>query len=403
MIPDIRKKINSEFTDAKYSAFIHELNTTYKYAVEFRPAETPVFLTKDVKRQLVEACSDIVGQLQTEQFKKHSCAAIPEGLSVPNETPHPVFLQIDFGICTDAHGNFIPQLIELQGFPSLYGYQAFLNDTIRKHFPIPPTYGASFNGFVRESYEKLLREVIVGDSDPAHVVLLEIEPERQKTRIDFVIMERMLGIRTVCLTKVIKRGKQLFYHNDGKEIRIERIYNRVIFDELIRKKIRSEFTLTDDVDVHWVGHPNWYFRVSKQTLPLLRGRYVPECHFVNELDDYPSDLHNYVLKPLYSFAGIGVDIDVRKEKLDRLTDKSQYLLQRKVEYADLIATPDGYAKAEVRMMFVWPEGPNAATGLEKGPILVKNLVRLSKGRMMGVDFNKYKTWVGSTIAYHEPL
>ncbi|MFA5832764.1 MAG: hypothetical protein WDA22_04715 [Bacteroidota bacterium] len=393
MIPEIRQKINAEFTDAKYQSFVHELNSTYQYPTEFRTAETPIFLTKDVKRQLIEACNEIVTQLQTEQFTNHAANAIPAGLSVPNETSHPIFLQIDFGICKDAKGNFIPQLIELQGFPSLYGYQAFLNDTIRKHFSIPPTYGASFNGFVRASYENLLRDVIVGDSDPKNVVLLEIEPEKQKTRIDFAVMEKMLGIQTVCLTKVKKHGKQVFYIENGKEIRIERIYNRVIFDELERKKVQSEFRFTDEADVHWVGHPNWYFRISKHTLPFLKSKYVPICYFVNDLKEYPNDLQNYVLKPLYSFAGLGVDINVTKEKLDALVDKSQYLLQRKVEYAELINTPDGFSKAEVRMMFIWQEKPT----------LVKNLVRLSKGAMMGVDFNKNKTWVGSTIAYHEAL
>ncbi len=393
MIPEIRKHLNAEYTDAKYQSFVHELNSTYQYPTDFRPAETPIFLTRDVKRQLVEACGEIVAQLQTAEFTRHSTTAIPNGLSVPNETPHPTFLQIDFGICKDVHGNFIPQLIELQGFPSLYGYQAFLNDTIRKHFAIPPAYGASFNGFVRQTYEHLLRDVIVADADPKLVVLLEIEPEQQKTRIDFAVMERMLGIKILCLTKVKKRGTKLFYSENGLDIPIERIYNRVIFDELERKQVQSEFKFTDEVDVRWVGHPNWYFRISKHTLPFLKSRYVPECRFLSDVKEYPADLQNYVLKPLYSFAGLGVDIDVTKEKLDAISDRSQYLLQRKVEYAELIQTPDGFSKAEVRMMFVWQEKP----------ILVKNLVRLSKGRMMGVDFNKNKTWVGSTIAYHEPI
>lgn len=393
MIPEIRKQINASFTEAKYQAFIHELNSTYKYPADFRSAETPVFLTKDITKQLVDACDEIVTQLRTPEFRNHAQESIPNGLSVPSESEHPIFLQIDFGICKDQNGNFIPQLIELQGFPSLYGYQAFLNDTTRKHYDIPENYGASFNGYVRETYEQLLRDVIVKNSDPKNVVLLEIEPEKQKTRIDFAIMEKMLGIRTVCLTKVKKRGKKLFYSEDGKEIPIERIYNRVIFDELERKNIKTEFTFTDDVDVHWVGHPNWYFRISKHTLPFLKSKYVPHCYFASDLKEYPEDLQQYVLKPLYSFAGLGVDIDVTKEKLDALKDKSQYLLQRKVEYADLIETPDGFSKAEVRMMFIW----------NQKPILVKNLVRLSKGRMMGVDFNKNKTWVGSTIAYHEPV
>ncbi len=393
MIPHIRKQINEEFTDARYQAFLRDLNTRYKYPTDFRSAETPIFLPVELTRHLVKGAEEIVAQLRTPEFRQHAATAIPPGRSVPNESDHPVFLQVDFGICRDENGNLFPQLIELQGFPSLYGYQAFLNDMTRKHYSIPPGYAAAFNGYVRETYNDLLRDVIVGRSDPRNVVLLEIEPEQQKTRIDFAIMEEMLGIRTVCLTKVKKRGKALFYSEGGKEIRIERIYNRVIFDELERKQISAEFRFTDELDVEWVGHPNWYFRISKHTLPFLKSAYVPECRFVSDRQIDPGELHRYVLKPLYSFAGLGVDIDVTAEKLAALSDPAQFLLQRKVEYADVIETPDGFAKAEIRMMYIWKERP----------ILVKNLVRLSKGKMMGVDFNKNKTWVGSSIAYHEPL
>jgi hypothetical protein len=397
MIPEIRRRINDEFSDERYAAFIKDLNTTYKYPTDFRSAETPIFLSRELASHLVTGAEELVAQLQTPEFTRHAAGSIPAGLHVPNETEHPVFLQVDFGICKAEDGSYIPQLIELQGFPSLYGYQAFLNDTTRKHYSIPPTYAAAFNGYVRETYTDLLREVIIGDADVQNVILLEIEPEKQKTRIDFAIMDEMLGIRTVCLTKVKKRGRALFYDRDGVETPIRRIYNRVIFDELQRKGIVADFNFTDELDVHWVGHPNWYFRISKHTLPFLKSRYVPECHFVSDLSVYPDDLDRYVLKPLYSFAGLGVDIDVTREKLDALHDRTQFLLQRKVDYADLIETPEGFAKAEVRMMFIWPETPGSK------PILVKNLVRLSKGRMMGVDFNKNKTWVGSCIAYHEPV
>lgn len=393
MIPEIRARLIAEHSEERYAAFLRELDTTYRFTTDFRTAETPIFLTRDVKRMLIEACSEIVAQLRTPAFRTHAADAIPTGLSVPGETDHPTFLQIDFGLCRAEDGSVIPQLIELQGFPSLYGYQAHLNDTIRKHFPIPPGYGASFNGFVRDSYEHLLRDVIVGKEDPKNVVLLEIDPEHQKTRIDFAVMERMLGIRIVDLMSVKKRGRSLSYTENGKEIPIRRIYNRVIFDELQRKGLQPEFRFQDEIDAEWVGHPNWYFRISKHTLPFLKSRYVPDCRLLSAIDEYPSDLSRYVLKPLYSFAGLGVDIDVTKEKLDAVKDRSNYLLQRKVEYVDLIQTPDGYSKAEIRMMFLW----------DKEPLLVKNLVRLSQGKMMGVDFNKNKTWVGSTIAYHEAL
>lgn len=393
MIPEIRTNINAEYTESKYNDFVHELNSTYKYPTDFRAAETPIFLPRELRNHLVAACDDILEQIQTQEYIRHSSSAVPSNISVPNETDHPAFIQIDFGICKDANGNLLPQLIELQGFPSLYGYQAFLNDTIRKHFSIPPTFGASFNGFVRETYEELLRSVIVGTKDPSNVVLLEIEPEKQKTRIDFAVMEKMLGIRTVCLTKIIKRGKELYYNDSGNNIRIDRIYNRVIVDELERSGIRSAFHFNDDVHVEWAGHPHWYFKLSKHTLPFLKGRYVPECSFVTDHAYDDNNLHNTVLKPLFSFAGLGVDIDVTKQKLASLHHPHNYILQRKVEYADVIKTPDGFSKAEIRMMIIW----------DTKPVLVKNLVRLSQGKMMGVDFNRNKRWVGSTIAYHEAI
>jgi hypothetical protein len=99
---------------------------------------------------------------------------------------------------------------------------------------------------------------------------------------------------------------------------------------------------------------------------------------------------------LYSFAGEGVEVDVTKEMLDKITSSSNlpagqdYILQKKIEYAPLVETPDGFAKAEIRMMFIWNDKP----------LLVNNLVRMSKGKMMGVAFNKDKTWVGSSLAYH---
>ena len=100
-------------------------------------------------------------------------------------------------------------------------------------------------------------------------MLLEIEPEKQKTRVDFAATERLLGIRAICVTKIKKRGGKLFYDRDGRAVRIERIYNRVIFDELVRRPdLDLAFRFQDDLDVTWVGHPNWYFRVSKHSSPM---------------------------------------------------------------------------------------------------------------------------------------
>lgn len=399
MIPELRKQFNNNFTENIYNEFLTDLNTGLKYPTDFRVCETPLFISEQLNNDLINACSDIVNQIQTDDFIKRSGDAVPANLEIPNETKIPHFLQIDFAIATE-NGRLIPKLIELQAFPSLYGYQWYFDKVLRKHFYIPPGFTAFFNEFEEKSYSDLLRNVIVGDSDPENVILLEIHPEEQKTRIDFAATEKLVGIKTVCLTNIIKRGNKLFYQSNGKDIPIERIYNRVIFDELDRKGLNFNFNLQDDLDVYWTSHPNWFFKISKFSLPQLKGKNVPECYFLSELKDYPNDLHNFVLKPLFSFAGLGVDISVTKEKLDAIKNKENYILQRKIEYAPLLETPDGYSKVEIRMMFLWPEERYSNNTDGNGPILVNNLIRTSKGKMMGVDFNKNKTWVGSSIAYH---
>jgi hypothetical protein len=230
----------------------------------------------------------------------------------------------------------------------------------------------------------------VNGCDPEQVVLLEIEPEAQKTRPDFAATERLLGVRSVDVRAVGERGGRLSYRHDGREVPIRRLYNRVIFDELVRRGLPREPLFTEPLDVTWVGHPNWYFKISKFSLPFLTGPHCPPAHFVSELEQVPEDLGSYVLKPLFSFAGLGVEIDVTPERLRALERPDEWILQRKVAYAPAIETPDGPAKAEIRMMFLWTDRPR----------LVNNLVRMSKGAMMGVDFNKEKTWVGSSVAYH---
>lgn len=390
MVAELRKNYNSRYTDSAFEAFNNDLNSILKYPADFRVCETPLFLSETLTRDLVTACDDIIRQIRTDEFAKYSSNAIPEVLAVPNQDGHPKFLQIDFAITKDADGNFIPKLIELQGFPSLYAFQYYLPLVIRRHFDIPDELTPYFSGFDDDSYISHLKHIIVGDADPENVILLEIEPEKQKTRIDFAATEELTGISTVCITKVKKRGNKLYYEKNGREIPVERIYNRVIYDELKRKGPDYGFRFVDELDVTWVGHPNWFFKISKNTLPFLKSKYVPSSAFLSNLSAYPDDLSKYILKPLYSFAGLGVEMDFDKARLDSITDRSNYILQEKIEYVPLIETPDGYSRVELRMMYLW----------DNEPLLVNNLLRTSKGAMMGVDFNKNKTWVGSSCAFH---
>jgi hypothetical protein len=394
MDPELRSRFNADFTPEKYAALLRCVNETEEWPADFRIAETPIFLTREFTDDVAGAANALVDLTRTREFALHSASAIPSGLEVPGESAHPNFLVVDFGICLEG-GRLIPRLIELQAFPSLFGFQLLALHCLRKAYPaIPRDWTSSFGGMTDDGYIDILRRTIIGNANPENVILLEIEPEKQKTRIDFAATRTLLGIHPVCVTKLKKEGRELLYERDGREVRVERIYNRVIFDELIRRPdLELSFRFQDDLDVQWVGHPNWYFRISKHSLPFLKTEHTSPAFFA---DAFPTDerLADYVLKPLYSFAGLGVDMDPTPEKLAALEKPPEWILQKKVQYAEFVPTPEGpKSKAEIRMMFVWPEG-------ERDPTLVNNLIRMSQGKMMGVDFNKEKTWVGSSIALH---
>ncbi|MCB0531368.1 MAG: hypothetical protein H6574_25030 [Lewinellaceae bacterium] len=399
MHPVFRKQFNAAFTPEKYQALLQTMNTEFGEPVTFRVAEAPVFVPKFLKDKILRAVDDIVAVLTRPDFRTLSKDAIPKHLWVPNEAVHPKFLQFDFGICRDADGSLTPQLIELQGFPSLYFYQHLLAQGYRRHFDLPEDFHHLFGGIDSEQYLDLLRQVIIADAKPENVILLEVEPEKQNTRIDFWGTRKYLGLKVLCLSKVKRSGRELYYIDDeGRKVPIQRMYNRVIFDELEKRAdLPREWDMFEEVDAEWVGHPNWFFRISKHTLPLLKSEFVPETHFLSELKSPPADLENWVLKPLYSFSGQGVKVNVTREDLETIEEPSNFILQRKVEYISGIETviPNEPAKCEIRMMMLWEPD------WEK-PVLVNNLIRISKGEMVGVRYNMGKEWVGSSVGFFEP-
>ena len=393
MIKDLRKHYNQSFTAEKYERFLQSIENVHQHMPTFRIAETPVFIPDDLKSRLLNACNDIQKLISRPDFKELTKDAIKNSsLKVSAEDEHTQFLQMDFGITVNEQGELFPQLIELQGFPSLYFFQILLSRAFKDNFDIPEEMTTHPDGSSTEEYIQLLRKVIVGEHDPKNVILLEIEPEKQNTAIDFLVTSRYLNIKILCITELRKKGKKLYYlDEEGNEVQVERIYNRVIFDELDKREdLKREFYFRDEVDVEWIGHPAWFFRISKYILPLFDSSYVPKTYYLEDLKDYPKDLENFVLKPLYSFAGSGIQLDVTKEDLDKIENRGNYILQKKVEYAPVIETPSEPAKCEIRMMMVWEKGK------AEGKV-VNNLVRLTKGRMVGVKFNKNKDWVGASV------
>ncbi len=395
MIKAIREKYNSLFTEEQYQAFLKSLDSEYIHPVGFAVPETPMFVDKKLKQKIIAAGEQIIDIICQPDFKARTEKAIPPQYFVKNENDHSHFLCIDFGICRDENGELTPQLIELQGFASLFVWEAVIAKKYKEFFYCPENFSAYFNGLNEQSYIELLRKVLIGTHTVENVVLMDIKAQEQKTRIDFYATERALGITIICLSDIIQIGKKLYYLKDGKETEIKRIYNRLIFDDLeANQDLKYEVNLFDDLDVEWIAHPNWFYRISKYTMPFLKSDFVPETTFLNEIKSIPTDLENYVLKPLFSFSGMGVIIDVTPEDINNIKDKENWILQRKVQYADAVLAPVGGVKCEIRLMYLWPDG-------DARPTLAVNLARMSRGKMIGVRYNKGLTWVGGNIAFFE--
>ena len=391
MIPSYRQDFNSRFTPEKYERLRREMTSRCGIEVPFALCETPCFFPHALVERMGEDGKALIRQLvENPEYRERSEASIPAKFRVPNELPHPMFIQVDFGLVRDSAGELQPKLVELQAFPSLYAYQPVLAQAYVDVFALDRKLCYFLSGLDSPSYQRLLRDAIVAGHDPANVVLMEVHPEEQKTRPDFLLTEKLLGIRTVCITKIRKQERQLFYEDGGKQIPIERIYNRTIVDELERKGVALPFDFRDELDVEWAGHPNWYFRMSKYSIPFLKNPSVPRTWFLDQLTEVPADLENFVLKPLYSFAGLGVVIAPSRADIDAIpaAKRNEYILQERLNFTPVVETPHGTTKVELRIMYVWLR--------ELVPVLT--IVRMGRGLMMGVDQNKNMAWVGSSAA-----
>jgi hypothetical protein len=389
MIPSLRHEFNSKYKAEKYPELLRLLAERCGVPIGFRVSETPCFLPLELLERMAADGKELIRQLvESPEYRARSEESIPAEFKVPNESAHPMFIQVDFGLVRDTSGTLQPKLVELQAFPSLYAYQPVLARTFVDVYGLDGKLRYLLSGLEPASYLKLLRRAIVGDCDPENVILMEIDPEHQKTLPDFLLTEKLLGIRTVDIRAIKKEGTHLYWEWDGKQVPIHRIYNRAIVDELERKGVKLGFDFRDELQVEWAGHPNWYFRISKYSIPYLKHPSVPKTWFLDQMERVPEDLENYALKPLYSFAGLGVVIAPTKEDVAAVPAerRSQYILQERLHFEPVIETPFGATKVEVRVMYVWVH--------ELTPVLT--ILRMGRGLMMGVDHNRNMEWVGSS-------
>lgn len=388
MIPDLRERFNAQFTPEKYAGFLSRLEAATGTPVTFRNCETPCFFPIPLVDRMAREGSELIRQLTSPEYQAIAGQSVPPQFDVPGEPDHPLFVQVDFGLMREPSGELAPRLVEIQAFPSLYAYQPVLSQVYIDAYGLDPNLHYFLGGLDLAGYQALLGRAIVGGHHPENVILMEIDPLHQKTLADFLLTGRMFGIRAVCITEIQKEGRRLFYDRDGKRTHIERIYNRAIVDELQRRGIIPAFDFRDDLDVEWAGHPNDYFRISKFSIPYLRHSSVPQTWFLDQLHHIPRDTANYVLKPLYSFAGLGVRIGPSHEEVAAIpaAERRDYILQERVHFEPVIDTPHGMTRAEIRIMYIWLD--------ELRPVSL--LVRMGRGAMMGVDHNRNLEWVGAS-------
>jgi hypothetical protein len=420
VIPPLRRNFNDRFTAKDYSALLCFLEERCHTKVEFRVAETPVFVPSSLLETLADGGANLAARLiEDSTYLNAARQAIPKGYCVPDETAHPNFLTADFALIRKESGELVPKLVEIQAFPSVFGYQAALCSGYRHAFGLPETLDVYLGGLRESTYWDLLRRTVLGDHAPENVVLTEVDPQHQKTLPDFLVTADRLGIQVVDISTLQPVGNKLFYRNAaGKLVRIERIYNRAIADELIARNVSLPFGLTRSWEVEWAGHPNWYFLISKYSIPLLSQLeatrdLVPPAVFLGDFlegtgaqslaaagvplpRDRGSDTRygDLLLKPLFSFAGKGIQFEPSRAQLEAIPRESRrnYLLQQRMRFEPTIDTPFGMTQAEIRILYLWPDEGRLT------PVIP--LVRLGRGKMMGVDHNKNQEWVGGSAAFY---
>lgn len=392
MIPALRHAFNQSWTPERYAALRSILERRTGTTIGFPLSETPCFFPRPLMDELAATGIELVHQIIDSPAAMAAAAAVvPERYRGPGAGERPQFLQVDFGLVREADGLIRPKLVELQAFASLYGFQLALAEAYRDAFALPSSLGLFFGGLDAASYLALIRETIVGPHDREQVVLMEIQPHTQKTWPDFAVTEALWGVRPIDTAEVEREGRRLFYRRDGRRIPIARIYNRVIPDELEHKGITLPFDYRDDLDVEWVGHPAWFFRISKFSIPFLKHQSVPRTWLLDGLQELPADREHYLLKPLFSFAGGGITFAPTDADLAAIpaAEHRNYILQERIAFTPLVETPDGPTQAEIRVMYVWTDRPRA----------VLPLIRMGRGKMMGVDHNKGLHWVGASAGF----
>jgi hypothetical protein len=126
MLASHRVRFNRQFTPDRYAAFVAALEQRCGVPIEFRLSETPCFMAASLMRRLVAAAHELIDQLiGRPDYLAAAGAVVPPAFRLAAGESRPTFIQVDFGLMRTPDG-IEGRLVELQAFPSLYGFQVWL-------------------------------------------------------------------------------------------------------------------------------------------------------------------------------------------------------------------------------------------------------------------------------------
>ena len=267
MIEALRQRFNGGFSQDAFLRVVRAVEDEVGGPIPFRLAESPIFLPGALVDEMRLATEAILAEIfahpeYADRVRRH----VPPQAFLPTRSDHPPFVQCDFALAEGDCGRVVPRLIEIQGFPSLYAFQHALCRAYQQAFALTSEVSFLGRGIDEGGFLALFRQAVLGGHDPETVALVDVHPWEQGTWPDFRLTQKLLpGLAVVDATEVLRRGDGLFYRERGREVKIARIFNRLVWEDVRRVESEMAFRLGEPLDVEWAGEPGWFFQLSKLT------------------------------------------------------------------------------------------------------------------------------------------
>jgi len=287
----------------------------------FKATSSEVFLfPKELKSELIEAATGITNQLFSSRVLTLAESNITDNSNILDfrsykNLPEPYFMTIDLAYAPGGGTNF--KLIEAQAFLSIshmfFEHYSKLLDLNRDVF-------LNF-----EAYQHFLRKI-----QNNHSILLEDCPWEQKTAIDFHLLQKQASIEVLNFRGIL----------GSHALKEKLIYNRLIFADLTAQEFaNAKISLSGLPNARWLHHPDWYYFVSKSSLPYITSPWAAQSFLVADKPlNFEPKSNAWVLKPLFDYGCSGVNLNPSRTDIENVDAPKEWLLQQKIELKHLPGT-----------------------------------------------------------------